>query len=182
MDNTQTIANTKTKSYAIYAAHVILGSLFMAVISQMKVPLEPIPMTLQTLGVFLLAIAQGGKKASFSLLLYLLEATAGFPVLSGMSIDPFWIISPKGGYLVGFPIAAYVTGFLLEFRKERTWLMSTLAVLSGQLTIYFFGITWLLFFMDIQKALLVGVVPFLPTACYKLCLAVIAARIYGARS
>src|SRR5436305_774791 len=80
---------------------IILGSLA-------KIPFFPVPFTLQTLALFILALTQSPKQACGSALCYLLLATLGLPVFCGRS-NPFWILGKCGGYLVAFPLAAYLT-------------------------------------------------------------------------
>ena len=116
------ITKAKGQDNIIFLLQVVLGSFFMAFLSQLTVPLNPIPMTLQTLAVFLLAMGMGGKKAALSILLYLGEASMGLPVLAGWKSNPLWFFNPSAGYLVGFPFAAFVVGFLLEFRAQATWI------------------------------------------------------------
>ena len=98
------------------AFEIVLGSFFLIACSKISIPAQPIPYTFQELGIFLLAMTQGGKKAGFATLLYLIWATVGMPVLAYGS-DPLWILGPRAGYLLAFPLAAFVVGTLLE-KKE----------------------------------------------------------------
>ena len=76
------VFSEKTKSRAWTMTQVVLGSLFLAALSQVSIPLYPVPMSLQTLGIFLLAIGQGGRKACYSTLLYLGFITLGLPFVT----------------------------------------------------------------------------------------------------
>ena len=74
---------------------IAAGSIFLAVISQAKIQIGIVPITLQTLGVFLLGLSFGPKRAFYSVLLYLAEASCGQPVLAGGACQPLWFIGPK---------------------------------------------------------------------------------------
>lgn len=156
---------------AATALQVLLGSFLMAVLAQITVPLKPVPMSLQTLGVFLLPMLQNKKTAAYSLVLYLAEATMGLPVLSSMKVNPLWIAGPTAGYLLSFPVAAYIIGSLLENAPKRSLLWSTVALLAGQAVIYSFGLTVLSFFIGWKQAVLAGLLPFVPVNFYKLAVA-----------
>ena len=92
------------------------GSLFLALMAQIAVPLPftPVPLTLQTLAVFLLGGILGPKRALFALVAYLVEGTSGLPVFTGGAIRPLWFLGLHAGYLFAFPLAAYAVGMLTE--------------------------------------------------------------------
>lgn len=165
------VFSEKTKSYAWTAAQVVLGSLFLAVCSQITIPLYPIPLTMQTLGIFLLAVMQGGKKASYSTLAYLGLACLGLPVLAEGHSNTFWFALPSAGYLFAFPIAAFVVGKLVEVKKTASPLWIMMSMFVGQIIIYTLGVAGLSQILSFKQSVLVGVVPFLPLAGVKLLLA-----------
>lgn len=161
----------KTKSHAWTMTQVVLGSLFLAALSQVTIPLYPVPMTLQTLGIFLLAIGQGGKKASYSTLLYLGFITLGLPFLAGGVSNSLWFALPSAGYLVGFPIASYVIGKMVNAKENPSslWIMGS--ILVGQMIIYTLGVAGLTRILSFEQSLMVGLLPFLPLAGVKLLMA-----------
>jgi biotin transport system substrate-specific component len=161
----------KSKVFVRDLLQVLCGSLFLALISLAKVPLYPTPMTLQTLGVFLLGLSLGGAKGAMAVVLYLIEATCGLPVLSGGKINPLWMIGPNGGFLLGFVPAAFIIGKLMQSFKKKNWLNAFVSVVAGQGVIYLCGVSWLSCFFGIKQAILVGVVPFLITMPIKALLA-----------
>lgn len=161
----------KSRAFLMNVLHVFAGSIFLSLISLVKVPLYPTPMTLQTLGVFLLGLCLGSKKGTAAAVLYLIEATSGWPVLSGGVSNPLWMIGPNAGFLLGFPLAVFVIGFLMDKVKEKTWFVALACVLCGQACIYIIGIAWLSCFFGFHKAILLGIVPFLSTMTMKVILA-----------
>jgi len=151
--------------------HVVIGSLFLAILSQISVaiPFSPIPMTLQTFALYLLILAQGKEKAVMSVVLYLVQASLGLPVLHGWMANPAWMFGPTAGYLIGFVACAYVSGWLLE-KKEQSWGWNLFSLFIGQTIIYMLGTVYLARFLGFEKAFYVGVVPFLYGAVLKISL------------
>lgn len=158
-----------------YSAHVALGSIFLAVMSQIAIPLPytVIPFTLQTLAVFILAMAQGKNKAALSVIAFLGQATMGLPVIAGGLVNPLWMMGPTCGYLLGFVAAAYVIGLLMEILPNRTWI-STMAIFAiGELIILACGTAWLAiaFSFGSQNAFAMGFIPFILNGCIKVVMA-----------
>jgi len=168
--------NTKTQNQSIrrtyptlmWAFHLLLGGLFLVGCAQVEIPMWPVPVTLQTLGIFFLALFQGSQKAFLSACLYLGGATVGLPVLSGWVANPLWMVGPCGGYLIAFPFAAFVIGKLVEKRKKPTYLWLLFSVGVGQVVIYTLGISWLAIQIGFAKAVTLGLVPFLWPALLKM--------------
>lgn len=152
--------------------HTIFGALFLALLAQITVPLSPIPMTLQTLGVFLIALYQGGRQGALSTLFYLALATMGAPVLSGGIPNPLWMFTPKVGYIASWPIAAFICGTLYQNIRGSQLKRSLLAVLAAQTIIYSFGIIALCFFIPFSSAIQVGFLPFISLDLIKLITAI----------
>jgi biotin transport system substrate-specific component len=95
----------------IKAAAVLLGTLVLAIASQISVPMVPVPMTMQTLAVILIGALYGWRLGALTILAWLGEAALGLPVLAGGNggLAPF--MGPTGGYLVSFPfVAAWSAG------------------------------------------------------------------------
>lgn len=165
----------KSRTFLKDWIQVLAGSIFLSLISLATVPLHPTPMTLQTLGVFLLGLTLGRKKGVIAVVLYLVEATSGWPVLAGGKSNPLWMIGPNGGFLLGFIPAVFVIAYFSELFKRKTWMTSFISVMFGQTCIYIFGVSWLAYFLGFQKAIAVGVVPFLIIMPLK---AILAATLY----
>ena len=91
---------------------IALGAALIAVLSPFTIPLGPIPITLQTLAIGLIASIYRPKEATLSVLIYLLLGAIGLPVFAGGhgSISSFY--SPTAGFLFFFPLRALVTSIL----------------------------------------------------------------------
>ena len=155
---------------------VTAGALFVAALSQVKIPLPftPVPLTGQTFAVLLVGAALGAKRGFGSLSLYLALGALGLPFFAGGQSGLAYMAGPTLGYLIGFVLAAYVVGLLAERGLERSMRTSILPFLTGTIIIYICGAGWLAVLFGIEKALALGVLPFLPGDAIKLVLAGIA--------
>jgi biotin transport system substrate-specific component len=157
--------------YAWQAAGILGGSAAMAAASQVDLPLGPVPLTLQTLMLFLLTGAMGAR-AALSVALWLLAASLGAPVLSGGSSD---VMGPTQGYLIGMVLAAAMSGRIAE-RAHRAAGLFTL-FLYGHVIVLLFGFLGLLRTLSPQDAVTLGVLPFVISGILKSAIA--AAVIYA---
>jgi biotin transport system substrate-specific component len=153
------------------AVLAVAGSLLLWASAKVQVPFYPVPMTMQTAVVFLLGIAYGPRLAAATVLLYIAEGAVGLPVFAGTperGIGLPYILGPTGGYIASWPLAAAITGYVAG--RSRHWLAIGLAVLAATAVIYLLGAAWLATFVGIEKALALGVAPFLPGDAVKLAL------------
>lgn len=151
------------------------GSILLAFISQLHIPLPftPVPLTLQTLGVFLIGGLLGPINGFMSIFLYLLEGTLGLPVFAGGVAKPLWYNSSTAGFLVSFLITVPLIGKLLQHKLQKSWLYLFTALSIAQIIMFVFGMGWLAFFIGVQKAFVLGVLPFLVGAVIKIGLGVL---------
>ena len=129
-----------------------------------SIPIYPVPLTLQTLFTLLAAMTLGSAMGALSQIIYVLLGIVGLPVFSGFKAGIGILFGPTGGFLFGFIISAYVIGRIIEAKKEKNFFYYLLAGLIGTLIIYIIGVTQLSLVTDmgIKKALMVGMLPFLP--------------------
>lgn len=146
---------------------IVLGSLFVAAMAQLSVPLKPVPITGQTLAVLLVGMVLGSKRGALALAAYLGEGIAGLPVFAEAKSGIATVLGPTGGYLVGFIAAAWLVGLLAERGFDRSLLKTLGAMIAGNLVIYAFGLGWLATFPFISGLvgeaglLSLGMLPFL---------------------
>jgi biotin transport system substrate-specific component len=109
--------------------------------------------------------------------LYLLVGAIGMPVFAGGKGGLAHFFGPTGGYLFGYVLASWITGFISE-RSRGLLLLDIPAVVIGSLVIYGLGIPWLKMVtqMSWTKTLMVGMVPFLIGDAIKASVAIILAR------
>jgi biotin transport system substrate-specific component len=108
-----------------------------ALSARFEIPHEPVPYTLQTLVVLLSGAFLGARNGAFSQMLYLAAGIAGAPVFAGGAFGVARLLGPTGGYLLAFPGAAAVTGFLILKRSSLFW--SLLSMIAGLLVIFLSG-------------------------------------------
>lgn len=143
---------------------IVLGSLFVAALAQVEIPLPftPVPITGQTFGVLLVGAAMGSKRGAASLTLYLAEGALGLPFFAGGAHGLSVLTGATAGYLLGFIGAAYVIGRLAEKGLERSVSTSFIPFLVGTVLIYACGVTWLAVMLGSwSKAVTFGLIPFL---------------------
>ena len=151
---------------------VVLGAALVGLFAQVNWHVKgwPVPFTGQTLAVLLVAAAAGSVRAALAMTLYGAAGIAGLPWLAG---------GAKGwpaftfGYLVGFVAAAALVGWLAQRGWTSTGLRTIIAMGSGTLVIYAFGVPWLMHAMhsSLAAALSAGAVPFLVTDAIKVLMA-----------
>ena len=157
---------------------VALFALLTALGARVAVPLgvTPVPMTLQTL--FVLAGAVLGPVAgASSQLLYLALGVAGVPVFAMGGTGLPWIFGPTGGYLMAFPMAAALTGWIAPRGAGVPHVV--LAFLAGTVAVFALGAAWLSAVTDLAPAALfaAAVQPFLPGAVVKVAIGVVVTRL-----
>lgn len=148
----------------------MMGAAFLSLLSQAAIPLPftPIPLTLQTLAVFLLGGTLGSSRAVYSILIYLAQGCCGLPVFAGGAVQPLWFLGPQAGFLWSFIPAAYLIGALIEKRPRPPLLYLFFSLLAGQSVISIIGMLWLALYVGLSKAFLFGVLPFLSAAAIKI--------------
>ena len=149
------------KSIATNVGLVVSGAALTAIAAQIQIPMWPVPMTMQTFAVLLVAAALGAKRGALSLSLYLAMGAAGLPVFAGAK--SLTGVLPTAGYLVGFVAAAAVVGFLAAKGFSKSPLKVAAIFALGSATIYGFGVAGLMIAlgMDLSTAISAGVIPFL---------------------
>lgn len=149
--------------------------MFIALCAQIavRVPFSPVPITGQTLGVLAVGGLLGSRRGTLSVLAYLAEGIAGFPVFAGGGSGPIWLLGPTGGYLVGFVAAAWVVGWLRERLWDHSFAGTLVIMLAGSATIYLMGLPWLAHSVGIDNALSLGLVPFVAGDLLKVALAAV---------
>jgi biotin transport system substrate-specific component len=155
----------------------------MAAYAEVRLPGIPVPITLQTLFVSLAGLLLGAQLGAAAMAAYVLAGAAGLPVFAGGALGLPYLFGPTGGYLLAFPLAAYVTGLLAARVPFDGGVLNMLkllvAVFLGTLVVFAGGAAQLAALTgDPALAVRLGVLPFLVGDVVKVCLAVlVAARI-----
>lgn len=147
---------------------VIAGTIILALSSYISVPMVPVPITLQTLAVPLVGAFYGWRLGGLTIVAWLLEAVVGLPVLAGGGAGPQHFIGPTAGYLFAFPVAGMAMGWLVERGWNGTrigWAFA--AMLTSNAISLGMGAAWLSILVGAERAVMVGVLPFVLGAVLK---------------
>jgi biotin transport system substrate-specific component len=161
------------------ALAVLFVTMLTAAAAQVSVPLPftPVPFTLQPMVVLLGGAVLGPRLGFFSQVLYLAAGIAGLPVFAASPVLPQGVarlLGPTGGYLMSYPLAAFVTGALAVQGLDRRYLTSVAAMAAGLAIIFSCGVAWIAWgpaSAGIARAIAAGLVPFLPADLLKIVLA-----------
>jgi biotin transport system substrate-specific component len=126
-------------------------------------PFTPVPFTIQPMIVLIGAAALGSRLGALAQIFYLMLGVAGLPVFAFSPELPQGIarlLGPTGGYLMAYPIAAFVTGLLAERGLDRHYLSSIAAMGVGLSVIFLGGVLWIASAAGIETALATGLYPF----------------------
>lgn len=163
--HTSIILRKETMQTSLDLQKLVLASLLAALIAvggYIAVPIGPVPIVLQNLFVLVAALLLGARWGAAAVAVYLLAGACGLPVFAGGGGGLGHLFGPRGGYLFGFFVAAWVVGIISEASGRRP-LFEIAAMLLGSLLIYAIGVPWLktLLGLSYGKALAVGMYPFI---------------------
>lgn len=166
--------------------HAALAVLFVAAAARLAVPLPvtPVPVSLQDLAVLMVGAVLGPAAGASALVAYLFVGALGAPVFSSGHAGLPWLLGPTGGYLLAYPVAAWVMGTAVQAVLPATakedgasspaaWLARCvglgLGALAAQAVVYAGGVAQLTLLGggDFGTAVAMGVVPFLPGVAVK---------------
>lgn len=140
---------------------IALMAAILSVLSQISIPVGPVPITLQSLGVFFSGFILGPVDGMLSVIVYILLGSAGVPVFSGGKGGLNVLLGPTGGYLIGFIPSALLCGYFAVKNKGLGQLFA--AGLISILLIYSIGVPYLSIIANIplDRAIKVGALPFI---------------------
>ena len=163
---------------AVPVASTLFITVLTAAAAQVSVPLPftDVPFTFQPMVVLLGGLALGSRLGLASQVLYLAAGVIGLPVFAAsVTLPPglLRLLGPTGGYLMSYPIAAFVVGYLAERGLDRRYVTAFLAMLAGLTVIYASGVMWLGLFVGrpavgLATAIALGVYPFVVADLMKL--------------
>ncbi|MBI1171841.1 BioY family transporter [bacterium] len=123
--------------------HIALFAALIAVLGLIpKIDLAAgVPITAQSLGIMLCGTVLGARRGALAVLLFLVLVAAGLPLLAGGRGGLGLFVSPTAGFLVGFPVAAFVAGLVVEKWRVQIGVSACAgAVVGGIVVLYLFGI------------------------------------------
>lgn len=144
------------------------------ILGPLSLPIGIVPISLTNLAIYFAIYALGGKRGTLSYIVYLFIGLVGLPVFSGFSGGLPKLLGPTGGYLIGFIFIAFISGIFVDKFPNKNY-MCFLGMVLGTIVTYIFGTSWLAYEAHIgfNKALAVGVLPFIPGDIVKIIIALL---------
>lgn len=159
----------------------VVAASLMTVCSWITIPFA-VPFTMQTFALFFVISLTGWADAAISVILYILLGAAGIPVFSGFQGGLGHILSPSGGFVFGFLLAALIYipfELMMKKKKDKSRWLRISGLLSGLLLCYTAGALWFVYVSfktgteyGIASALMICVIPYILPDMIKLFLAV----------
>ena len=156
------VKNLKSTVIIKYIFFALIGSIILAISSKIKIPFYPVPMTMQTMVVIMIGVGFGYKLGLATVALYLVEGIIGLPVFSGTpekGIGLIYFTGPTMGYLLGFLVAAFISG---KFVYDNNLIKNFFKLFFATSFIYILGMIWLGSLIGWEKPIFqLGAQPFL---------------------
>ena len=150
---------------------VLFGTILLAISAKIQLPFWPVPMTMQTFVIFLIGMTYSVRLSFITVSMYLFEGALGLPVFaSGGGIA--YLVGPTSGYLYGMLISSVVISYLANLGFSKTYFKTSISLLIGSFIIFLFGILYLGSIIGYEKAIIAGLLPFIPSEIFKIALAV----------
>lgn len=148
-------------------AYPVVGVLLMTFCSKVFIPLKPVPITLQTVGLMVIGLCFSKKHALQSISAYLSLGAIGVPVFISGTAGLFSFFNPLAGFLVGFLVSVWLMTTVREkFDLSSFWGMLAVAAV-GQVSLYACGIAWLSNSIGFELAIKFGLLPFIVPGIFK---------------
>lgn len=165
---------TKNLEYYLTSEHqyaalikVFTGILALFASAQLVIPINPVPVTFQTIMVSLIGLTYTPRLSFTTLLAYLAAGMLGLPMFTKMSGSLNYMLGATGGYLIGFLIAAPIMG-IINRRVPGKFFSIFFSCLIGHLIIYSLGVSWLSNLIGFKQALYSGFIIYIPTGVLKM--------------
>ena len=142
---------------------VVLASILISLCGPISIslPFTPVPLAIQAHVCLLLGVLLGSKRGALAVVGFLIQGACGLPVGAKGGAGLAWIFGPTGGYLLGYIIGTFVTGYLVERMRTRSRRAVFCAMAIGNLIVYALGCLHLSRFIGGEMALTLGILPFL---------------------
>ena len=149
-----------------HAGFIVGGTLFIAALAQIAIPVpgSPVPVTGQTLAVYLIGTTYGARLGFATFSTYLLAGIAGAPVFAPAATQGLArLTGATGGYLIGMLVATLILGALADRKADQKFKTSFPALILGSVIVFAFGLIWLNVSLNLTWAQTIsaGLTPFI---------------------
>lgn len=152
---------TQILSKSSTLTRILMGVVGLSLMSQITIPIQPVPITLQTIAVLFIGLTYSSRDTFFTLLSYLTLGAMGLPIFANHVGGIQHLFSHVGGFYFGFLIAAFVMASMREKIQTQGVILDLALCALGSIVLYTLGVAWLANFIGLKSAILGGVVPFI---------------------
>ncbi|WP_300642667.1 biotin transporter BioY [Nocardioides sp.] len=145
--------STRVRAFALDAALVLAGAAVVAALAQVEVPLWPVPITGQTLGVIIVGASLGAWRGATALATYMALGLAGLPIFAGFTGSLAAVAKPSFGFVIGFIVSAFVAGWFAERAWDRRPLLAFAGFALASAVPFVFGIPYLAYVLNVGMGL-----------------------------
>ena len=182
------VASKNPSDTMLLLLKTIGGALLVYAGSKITIPLQPVPVTLQTFAVLLVAMTYGRGESLAAILAYVGLGVMGAPMFAGGLSGPAVLLGSTGGYIIGFIIASLAIGWLKDgwFKQYLAsnnmvtkFLAAVLLAMVGLTAIFAPGVIWLSHLIGLEKSIAFGLLPFVLPEMVKAVILSLALRAVG---
>ena len=145
--------SSRARAFAVDVALVLAGVAVVALLAQVEIPLWPVPITGQTLGVIIVGASLGAWRGAAALTTYMMLGLAGLPIFAGLTGSLVAIAKPSFGFVIGFIFSAFVAGWFAERAWDRRPALAFVGFAAASVVPFLFGIPYLAFVLNVSLGL-----------------------------
>jgi len=145
--------SSRARALAVDAALVLAGAAVVALLAQVEIPLWPVPITGQTLGVIIVGASLGAWRGAAALTTYMVLGLAGLPIFAGLTGSLLAVAKPSFGFVIGFIFSAFVAGWFAERAWDRRPALAFVGFAAASAVPFVFGIPYLAFVLNVTLGL-----------------------------
>lgn len=147
---------TRAWSLAVDAALVLTGVLVVALLAQVEIPLWPVPITGQTLGVIVVGASLGARRGAAALTTYMALGLVGLPIFAGFTGSLAAVGKPSFGFVIGFIVSAFVAGWFAERAWDRKPWLAFVGFVAASIVPFLIGVPYMAFILNSVMGLELG--------------------------
>jgi biotin transport system substrate-specific component len=145
--------SSHSRAFAVDAALVLAGAAVVALLAQVEIPLWPVPITGQTLGVIIVGASLGAWRGAAALTTYMLLGLAGLPIFAGLTGSLAAVAKPSFGFVIGFIFSAFVAGWFAERAWDRRPALAFVGFAAASVVPFLVGVPYLAFILNVVLGL-----------------------------
>ncbi len=145
--------SSRSRAFAVDATLVLAGAAVVALLAQVEIPLWPVPITGQTLGVIIVGASLGAWRGAAALTTYMMLGLAGLPIFAGLTGTLAAVAKPSFGFVIGFIFSAFVAGWFAERAWDRRPALAFVGFAAASVVPFLFGVPYLAFILNVVLGL-----------------------------